>query len=565
MNKNWTSLFQKHILERGFAYFCNEAVENLEITEKAVSATVEGTEEYEVEINLDQGMVGDMSCTCPYAEDGKYCKHMAAVLYAWDESREDAEPVNGISSETKKSKKEESPKGKSVSEFVEGADVAVVKKFLVSLLEENDKLFIRFKAAVTKKLTEADMKQLKKHVDAVAKRHMDRFGFIDYYAAGGFAYDLSGIIQKDVRHIIDNGDYLNAFELLNYIFDLTARVAMDDSEGESGEILSDIYEVWVELLDKAGLEEKREMFRWFTDRLGYYDNDWVDEYVEDIILDGFKGQEFWQPKADLIKARMEEAAKVRVVGWGRNYELGRWAARYLNLINPASLDDPEFRKICKKYWKVAEVRQFYIAFCIQEKMYDKALQAIDESIRLDKDYAGILSGYQKKKKEIFLLQGNRDAYIAQLWDMILKFEPGNLELFRELEQQYTPEEWTEKRELVFKNISSDFSLARLYAEDKLLDRLLGCVMRSGLYELQTYTKLLKEKYPEELLKKYKTEVEKIAARTGTRSHYREIAGILQTMQRIKGGKEVVKTILAGWREAYRRRTAMWDEFRKKNL
>ncbi len=57
------------------------------------------------------------------------------------------------------------------------------------------------------------------------------------------------------------------------------------------------------------------MFHWFADHFGYYDNDWVDEYVKDIILDGFKEQEFWQTKAVMIKVRMEEAAKVRVVGW----------------------------------------------------------------------------------------------------------------------------------------------------------------------------------------------------------------------------------------------------------
>lgn len=560
MNKNWTALFQNHILARGFTYFYNEAVENLIITEKAVSATVEGTDTYTVKIELDQGRVKSMFCTCPYAEDGNHCKHMAAVLYAWEKSNE----AVGTAKETTVNNAQPQQE-KSVAEIVENADVSVVKKFLVSLLEENDDLLLRFKAAVTKKLTKADMKRLKAHVNQVARRHMDRFGFINYYAAGDFANDLNGIIEKDVRHIIDNGDYRNAFELLTYMFDFVANVEMDDSDGELCDILSDIYEVWVELLDKAGMEEKREMFCWFTDRLGYYDNDWVDEYIEDAILDGFKEQEFWQPKADMIKAQMEEAAKVHVAGWGRNYELGKWAVRYLNLINPASLDDPEFKKICKKYWKVSEVRRFYISFCIQGKIYDKALQVLDESIKLDKDYAGLISDYQKKKKEVFLLQGNRDAYIAQLWVMIRKVEPGNLELFRELKQQYTPEEWIEKRESVFKNISSDFSLARLYAEEMLLDRLLGCVMRSDLYVLQTYTKLLQEKYPEELLKKYATEAEKLAARSGTRGHYREIAGVLQTMQRIKGGKEVVKTILDDWREAYRRRTAMWDEFSRKKL
>lgn len=560
MNKNWTSLFQNHILERGFAYFCDEAVENLKITEKTVSATVEGTEDYEVEIDLNHGMVENMSCTCPYAEDGKYCKHMAAVLYAWDENKEGREPAKVLTLKAAKSQQE-----KSVCEIVETADIAVVKKFLISLLEEDEALFIRFKTAVTKRLTKTDMKKLKMHVDEVVGRHMDRTGFIDYYAASDYEHDIiSGVIGKDVRRLIDCGDYMNAFDFLNYIFDLAINVQIDDSGGESTMIMNEISDAWEELLDKAGMEEKRDMFRWFTTRLKCYDNDWADDYLESIIMRRFEEEEFRQPKVDMVKAKIEKAAKEQD-GWGRSFELGRWLGRYLNILNPAFLADPEFQKICKEYWKVVDVRQFYVAFCMKEKNYNRALEVLDESIELDKGWQGLVFDYQKKKKEIFLLQGNREAYIAQLWDMILKVEPGSLELFKELKHQYKPIEWIEKRERVFQNLSSNFSLARLYAEEKMLDRLLACVMESNIYTVLDYTKLLKEKYPEELLQKYKTEVEKIAARTGTRSHYREIAGILQTMQRIKGGKGVVKIILADWHEVYRRRPAMWDEFSRKKL
>ena len=563
MNKNWTSLFQRHILERGFAYFCEDAVKNLKISEETVSATVEGTDDYEVEIDLNHEMVDAMSCTCPYAEDGKNCKHMAAVLYAWEESNKGGEPAKCSTLRTEKSRQEKS-KEKSVSEFVETADVTVVKKFLVSLLEENDALFIRFKTAVTKKLTKTDMKRLKMHVDEVVARHMDRTGFINYYSAGDYGHDIISVIEDDARRLIECGDYLNAFELLNYIFDLAINVQIDDSGGESTMIMDEISDCWEELLDKAGVQEKRDMFRWFTTRLEYFDNDWADDYLENIIMNNFKEVEFRQLKVDMVKAKIAKAEK-EYDGLGRNYELGRWLVWYLDLIHPASLEDQEFQKVCKKYWKVTDVRQFCITFCMKEKNYDRALAVLDESIELDTGWHGLVSDYQKKKKEIFLLQGNREAYIAQLWDMILKVEPGSLELFRELKQQYKPKEWMEKRERVFQNLSSNFSLARLYAEEKMLDRLLVCVMKSDIYTVFNYTKLLEEKYPEELLQKCKTEVEKIAARTGTRSHYREIADILLTMQRIKGGKEVVKLLIADWHEVYKRRPAMWDEFSRKKL
>lgn len=37
------------------------------------------------EIEIEEDRVYDMHCSCPYAEEGNYCKHMAAVLYKIEE------------------------------------------------------------------------------------------------------------------------------------------------------------------------------------------------------------------------------------------------------------------------------------------------------------------------------------------------------------------------------------------------------------------------------------------------------------------------------------------------
>ena len=80
--ESWKNWFQPHILERGQTYFDEGRVSDLERTENSYTATVEGTEEYEVEILLDGDSIEDMICDCPYAEDRNACKHMAAVLFA---------------------------------------------------------------------------------------------------------------------------------------------------------------------------------------------------------------------------------------------------------------------------------------------------------------------------------------------------------------------------------------------------------------------------------------------------------------------------------------------------
>ena len=79
--KNWKKYFRELILQRGFDYYQNGAITFLESTEDGYRAIVEGSEEYEVEILLFDNKIEELLCTCPYAEDGKACKHLAAVFY----------------------------------------------------------------------------------------------------------------------------------------------------------------------------------------------------------------------------------------------------------------------------------------------------------------------------------------------------------------------------------------------------------------------------------------------------------------------------------------------------
>lgn len=77
MDKSWKRLFEQKIRSRGkeYAYYC---VSDYVYDEKKYSATVNGSKDYKVCISADYTK---MSCTCPYAQEGNRCKHMAAVLY----------------------------------------------------------------------------------------------------------------------------------------------------------------------------------------------------------------------------------------------------------------------------------------------------------------------------------------------------------------------------------------------------------------------------------------------------------------------------------------------------
>ena len=561
---NWKKLFAIHILERGYDYYCDDAVENMEISDDIIRADVIGTEDYEVEISLSNGEVTDMYCSCPYALDGRNCKHMAAVLYEWSENymdeEEETERTDLLKSEFTINSYEK--KRTAVEELVVSAKEEDVRSFLMSVLTEDEKLLLRFHNMVNKQVTLEDVNNYIRQIDVIADRYLGRNYFISYYEAKGFISELQEIIDEDICSMIDNGNYLSAFEIINYIFVLIGDVDMDDSDGGTGMLADRIYQLWVELLSKVSPEDKDKMFNWFTAHLDGSVIDYLEEYIEQIIMEEFEEKEFAQAKLEFVESMIERSEK-KESDWSRSYAVGKWAIRYLEMLKVQKASKEQIEEICKRYWNNSSVRRYYIEMYMKKKDYNRVLQVLDESILLDKEYKGLISEYSEKKKEIYRLLGNKNAYLEQLWKLVLEHEPGDLELYRELKKQYSTEEWLVKREEVFKKLPTYANVERLYKEDKLYDRLLVYVLSSpGLYALQEYESVLKKEYPKQILDKYKDEVNKMAVHTSDRKHYSYLVSLLRKMQDIKGGIKLVEIIVGEWKVKYRNRPAMMDELRK---
>lgn len=564
---DWKKLFALHILERGYDYYCDNAVENLDIEDDIIRADVIGSENYEVEICLSNGAVTDMYCSCPYAMDGRNCKHMAAVLYEWSENDNDEdeemetavntelfEPAFTINAYKKKLAE--------VEELVACAEDDVVRSFLASVLAEDEKLLLRFHNTVNKQVTKEDIDNYIRQVDIIANRYLGRNHFISYYEANGFISELEDIMDEDVLRMVDNGNYLSAFEVMNYIFVLIGDVDMDDSDGGAGMLADRIYQLWLKLLVKVSPKDKKKMFDWYISHLDGSVIDYLEEYIERIIMEDFKGKEYEKAKLDFIEDMIERSEK-KDSDWSRNYGVGKWAIRYLEILEEQKASEQQREEVCKRYWNNSSVRRYYINMCMKKKEYDHVLKILDECILLDKQYRGLISEYSEKKKEIYLLQGNKNAYIEQLWKLVLEHEAGDLGIYKELKGQYTADEWLVKREEIFKKLPAYAHVERLYKEEKLYDRLLTYVLNSpGLYALQEYENVLKKEYPEQILGKYQDEVNKMAVHTSDRKHYSSLVSLLRRMQKMKGGSKIVEQIVEDWKVKYKNRPAMMDELRK---
>ena len=80
--------------------------------------------------------------------------------------------------------------------------------------------------------------------------------------------------------------------------------------------------------------------------------------------------------------------------------------------------------------------------------------------------------------------------------------------------------------------------------------------------MQEYESILRKDYPERLLIKYETEVNKMASYTSDRKNYKQLVSLLRRMQKMKGGSKIVEEISEQWRTKYKNRRAMIDELDK---
>ena len=84
---DWKRKFARTILERGKYYYVHKYVQGLRYKDYIYKAQVIGSYIYQVEIKIRNQEPVYMMCSCPHAQKGNYCKHMAAFMYGVESDR----------------------------------------------------------------------------------------------------------------------------------------------------------------------------------------------------------------------------------------------------------------------------------------------------------------------------------------------------------------------------------------------------------------------------------------------------------------------------------------------
>lgn len=554
---DWKDLFQEHILDRGELYYFDGAVLELHRTEHGYHGVVEGTEDYEVDIEMEGGRICEMYCSCLCAEGGNNCKHMAAVLFEIEEQSEE----DILTEETCQDDQEQE-----VEEIIERIPEEELRSFVKGIAAQNSEIRNILMTRYAVKIDEKQMDLLKQGVNQLVWEYGDRSGYIDYRNAWDFCWALENYLEDKVDTLIDRKCYRQAFELTNYVFRTIGNIDIDDSDGGTSQVANACYDKWKEILENCSEEEKNEMFSWFMSHLSCnYVIDYLEDYMEDFLTHEFQNREMLEKMLKDLDERIERQASSTDCGstWSARYGYENNIIKRLELMERLDFSEEEIREYRRRHWRFSAVRELEIQENLDNGNLDEAIRILQESKILDKEYPGLVVRYSEQLISIYETQPDKEGYKKELLYYVFECPQNNLVHIYKLKEVCTDKEWEDYREQILKNPKNYNILYPFMEKEGMYESMLECIRKETfIYNLDKYEKVLKEKFPEQVRDIYISYLRHEAERAGNRKRYRELMKYLKKIRRYPGGKEKASEIAENWRGMYYRRTAMMDEMRK---
>ena len=271
--------------QRGYSLWQDGAISNTVIQGNLLLGECEGTSApyYSMRIELDEGGIRTVYCSCPY-EFGGYCKHAVALLLTY-------------AHQPKQFAKRQAP-----AELLAELDRETLLTLLTKLLNDRPEL-VDWVEAMIAVPSGKSKKGKRKTVEAEVYRRqvrgilhsLDRMRASEaYWHVGGLVRELEGVEANAIK-FLEAGDADTALTILLALVEEAAEgfEVIDDSNGELGDYLSDIGQPLAEailMLDLSVVERQK-----LSDRLKKADRR-LSNYGVDGALDvAFEALEFgWE-------------------------------------------------------------------------------------------------------------------------------------------------------------------------------------------------------------------------------------------------------------------------------
>ena len=522
MNELWKNKFRSVILERGEDYYLGGEVDDLQQTDYGYHAVVHGSEDYDVDIYVEDEKVMDMDCDCPYAEDGNNCKHMAAVLFAL----------------TDKEEEEDSAPAETLDEILAGMGTEDLRRELKTILQDipqlREKIFQRYRRTPAGK---RDVRQIVRMLEDLEEEYSGRRGYIDWESGPDYAEAFIDLLHSSLDPMLERGENKVAFSILKEAYRILNNVDMDGSSGEHGTIASCIEGFWKRTVEAADAEEKREMQQWFKEMHDHADDLMMSDSIDWAYENLFDEEEYLLPLLKEIEKRLADPE-------AGDYELRTDLDVYKSVLDRLGMGMQRYEDWLLAHEDTDLVRRIRLEEAKAKNDLPKAIEILEkiceDSGSAAMDLHELMKLYRengdvRKEKETIRKLIERQHYPDRL-------------LIHRLRDLCSAEEWDILREEILGKYPA--LRAEIYYEEDLNDRLAEIFPELSPEDAWRYHRALVKDHSDVLRMYYYNCLLKTETGHPGNYLYAEIRKYLSILVKIEGGKKIAADLLHKWQKQF---------------
>lgn len=567
---DWMNLFEPHILNRGMVYCEDGCVSDLQTIGNTVTAEVEGSEYYQVSIELDGGEIMDMFCDCPYAAKGYNCKHMAAVLFKYEEYLADENENDEVKNYTDSLKNTVmnsslNSKRQEIEKLITKIPEQDAKELLIDMLLGNEGLKNELQLKYDFQMNAIQMTNLKKEI----KNIIYRYGggrFIDWQYAYDFCSDLRNFLDDKIPLMIEKRCYLQAFELTNIVFREVGNTDMDDSDGGSSMVAETCYDYWRKITENCNGNDREIIKNWFRDHKNTdFVIDYMEEYVNEFFEQYFMSEDEIRKRMNALDEIIESHRKQNDAGriYSMRYgyqDVFLQRLEYMHRLHMPEQDILKYRLMNRHFFCVRELE---ISEALESGKKELAIQILEESKQMDTEYPEKIKKYSLQLISLYNELGKEDEYREELIFQLLHCYQSDLSCYNELKACiFSEAEWDRLTNLIINASKNIYFTCDVLNQEKRYEQLMQIIERENSVNLlDKYEKQLRKTHSERMLRIYANYIIPEMDHANCRKHYRQLVQYLKKIVKCENGKAEAESIARKWRMEYKRRTALMDELR----
>jgi len=584
--ENFESFIDPVINRRGQEYFARGAIESLEEIEPGKwEARVHGTELYQVQLEVKEGVVDKVYCSCPYSYSyGGICKHLVAMIYLLrfkmmgnDSDANYEEGLRGKNPLEKSDKKKEGKKSsrKSVAEQVKEAlerlSPEQIRSFLQEILEEDRYFRSIFMSRVISMDTPTPQtaSDVRRQVKRMLQPAKNRRSIIYPNEAQTYLGGIQEMLSKAEQQLREHGTSSVIVACQVIIEELVpAFQYIDDSEGDVGNLVEWSFSLLNEAAGKELEESTRRVF--YKNCLKQADDERYEGWgfhfrFLDLAVQLAKTAEEINHLESLLTERFEQSRNKSSSDFMSSYDLEKYASLLVELYEDLQQQEKQLR-FMEENSNLSNIMEKLIHKAWLRKEYDKVRAYCEKAVKQFKSKPGLNSVWLEWLLKVAEAEENiseQRKYVRQLLH-----DTGSLDWYKRLKKLYDEKEWTQKSDELLKELQNQgrwkYSslVPSICIDEKNWEGLFNYVHTNpDLRTLQHYDSWLKDHYFDELMSLYKKGLINYMKTNTGRNYYRETCRILKRLE-VLGGTDTAHEVAGILQSDYKNRPALQEELMK---